>query len=145
MHDDFCHMCETNAEKLKSETYPVRRNAVVSVRKVIAAGADRHYRPPTNHEVGPLSAWAAKILGWGGLMDTSVYFGVECRGCENRIAQVEVISGPRIYQWFVPRVPPFEVRRGELRDISNLSSSARIVFEAPTLDYLETHPTFHYV
>jgi hypothetical protein len=35
----------------------------VSVRKVIAAGADRHYRPPTNHEVGPLSAWAAKILG----------------------------------------------------------------------------------
>jgi hypothetical protein len=78
-------------------------------------------------------------------MDTSVYFGVECRGCENRIALVEVISGPRIYQWFVPRVPPFEVRCESCGTSRTYRLRHVIVFEAPTLDYLEPHPTFHYV
>jgi hypothetical protein len=78
-------------------------------------------------------------------LTTSVYFGVECRRCDQRIALVEVISGPRIYQWLVPRVPPFEV------DCDNCGTSRRygyrhlIVFESPTLENFETHPAFEHI
>jgi|ERR1017187_4160024 hypothetical protein len=35
-------------------------------------------------------------------------FGVWCRRCDNRIALVEVTSRPKIYQWFIPRLPRFK-------------------------------------
>jgi hypothetical protein len=39
----------------------------------------------------------------------SVYFGIECRSCCERIPLVEVISGPHISGWGVPDVKPFRV------------------------------------
>lgn len=78
-------------------------------------------------------------------VDTSVYFGVYCRCCDNRIALVEVISGPRIYQWFVPRIPPFEVRCEKCGASLTYRYRHVIVFEAPTLEDLDTHPAFRYV
>ena len=75
-------------------------------------------------------------------MTTSVYFGVECRRCDNRIPLVEVISGPRIYQWYVPRIPPFEVCCERCGTARTYRYRHVIVFEAPTLDDFETHPAF---
>jgi len=79
------------------------------------------------------------------VVDTSVYFGVCCRRCDTRIALVEVISGPRIYQWFVPRIPPFEVHCEHCDVVQTYRYRHIIVFEAPTLENLETHPAFRYV
>jgi hypothetical protein len=79
------------------------------------------------------------------LVDTSVYFGVCCRRCDNRIALVEVISGPRIYQWFVPRIPPFEVRCNHCGVTQTYRYRHIIVFEFPTLENLETRAAFRYV
>lgn len=79
------------------------------------------------------------------LVDTSVYFGVCCRRCDHRIALVEVISGPKIYLWFVPRVPPFEVRCENCGVAQTYRYRHVIVFEVPTLDNLETHPAFRHV
>ena len=56
-----------------------------------------------------------------------------CRRCDNRIALVEVISGPRIYQWFVPRIPPFEVRCEKCGASLTYRYRHVIVFEAPPL------------
>ena len=77
-------------------------------------------------------------------MDASVYFGVRCRRC-NRIALVEVTSGPRISQWFVPRIPPFEVQCEKCGTSLTYRSRHVIVFEAPTLENLDTHPAFRNV
>jgi hypothetical protein len=78
-------------------------------------------------------------------LTTSVYFGVDCRRCDNRIPLVEVISGPRIYQWYVPHIPPFEVRCGECGCCRTYRYRHVIVFEAPTLAEFETHPAFENV
>jgi hypothetical protein len=78
-------------------------------------------------------------------VDASVYFGVCCRRCDNRIALVEVISGPRIYQWFVPRIPPFEVRCENCGISRTYRYRHVVVFEAPALENLETHPAFRHV
>jgi hypothetical protein len=75
-------------------------------------------------------------------LTTSVYFGVECRSCDNRIPLVEVISGPRIYQWFVPRLPPFEVRCEKCGISRTYHHRQVIVFEAPTIEDFEAHPAF---
>ena len=76
------------------------------------------------------------------LLTTSVYFGIDCQRCDHRIPLVEVISGPRLYQWFVPRVPPFEVRC-ESCGVSRIYRSRHvIVFEATTIEDLDTHPAF---
>ena len=78
-------------------------------------------------------------------VDSSVYFGVYCRRCDHRIALVEVISGPKIYQWFVPRIPPFEVRCESCGTSRTYRYRHVIVFEAPALENLETHPAFRHV
>jgi len=75
-------------------------------------------------------------------LSISVYFGVDCRRCDNRIPLVEVISGPRIYQWFVPRVPPFEVQCDKCGCSRTYRDRHVIVFESPTIDNFETHPAF---
>lgn len=75
-------------------------------------------------------------------LTTSVYFGIDCRRCDHRIPLVEVISGPRIYQWYVPRIPPFEVCCEKCGTARTCRSLHVIVFEAPTLDDFETHPAF---
>ena len=80
-----------------------------------------------------------------GLLTTSVYFGIDCRQCDHRIPLVEVISGPRVYQWFVPRLPPFEVRCVKCGACRTYRCRHVIVFEAPTVDDLETHPAFRNV
>ena len=79
------------------------------------------------------------------LLSTSVYFGIDCRRCDKRIPLVEVISGPRIYQWFVPRVPPFEVRCESCGSSRIYRFRHVIVFEAPTIEDLDTHPAFRNV
>jgi hypothetical protein len=78
-------------------------------------------------------------------MPTSVYFGVDCRRCDHRIPLVEVISGPRVYQWFVPSIPPFEVCCKECGTSHSYRSRHVIVFEAPTVEDLECHPAFRNV
>lgn len=78
-------------------------------------------------------------------MTTSVYFGIDCRRCDHRIPLVEVISGPRIYQWFVPKIPPFEVRCENCGASRTYRDRHVIVFEAPTIEDLETHPAFRNV
>lgn len=57
----------------------------------------------------------------------------------------EVISGPRIYQWFVPRIPPFEVRCGKCGSCQTYRYRHVIVFEAPTFAEFEAHPAFENV
>ena len=78
-------------------------------------------------------------------MTTSVYFGIDCRRCDQRIPLVEVISGPRIYQWFVPRAPPFQVRCESCGSTKTYRFRHVIVFEAPTIEDLDTHPAFRNV
>ena len=78
-------------------------------------------------------------------MTTSVYFGIDCRRCDHRIPLVEVISGPRIYQWFVPQIPPFEVRCENCGASRTYRDRHVIVFEAPTIEDLETHAAFRNV
>ena len=78
-------------------------------------------------------------------LSTSVYFGVDCRRCDHRIPLVEVISGPRVYQWFVPRLPPFEVRCTNCGTSRTYRSRHVIVFAAPTIEDFETHLAFERV
>jgi DNA-directed RNA polymerase subunit RPC12/RpoP len=78
-------------------------------------------------------------------LTTSVYFGIDCRRCDQRIPLVEVISGPRIYQWFVPRVRPFQVRCERCGSTRIYRFRHVIVFEAPTIEDLDTHPAFRNV
>ena len=79
------------------------------------------------------------------LLTTSVYFGIDCRRCDHRIPLVEVISGPRVYQWFVPPVPAFKVRCENCGHSRAYRHRHVIVFEAPTIEDLETHPAFRNV
>lgn len=78
-------------------------------------------------------------------MTTSVYFGIDCRRCDHRIPLVEVISGPRIHRWFIPCVPPFVVRCERCGESRTYRFRHLIVFEAPTVEDLQTHPAFRNV
>lgn len=78
-------------------------------------------------------------------MTTSVYFGVTCGGCDERIRLVEVISGPRIYQWYVPQIPPFEVRCPHCGTARTYRYRHIEVFSADTIEYFQEHPAFRNV
>jgi hypothetical protein len=75
-------------------------------------------------------------------MSTSVYFGVDCRRCDHRIPLVEVVSGPRVYQWFVPCISPFEVYCQKCGTSHTYRARHVIVFEASTVENLQCHPAF---
>ena len=78
-------------------------------------------------------------------MATSIYLDVWCRGCEKHIALAELISGPRIFQWILPRVRPFEVQCRLCTTRHKYSQPDIIVFEdEPTADFTE-HPAFRNV
>ena len=78
-------------------------------------------------------------------MDTSVYFGVDCRQCDHRIALVEVISGPRMYQWLIPHISQFEVQCPSCGTSKTYSYRHVIVFETATLKNFDAHPAFQSV
>ena len=78
-------------------------------------------------------------------MATSVYFGVWCRECESHVPLVEVISGPRIYQWVLPCVPPFEVRCCTCNQRFRYTDADIMVFEEQTLANFAEHPVFRNV
>ena len=78
-------------------------------------------------------------------LDTCVYFGIYCRVCDNRIPLVEVISGPKVYQWFVPNIPRFQVHCDQC-GVSRIYHSRHVfVFEAQTLTNFWKHPAFRFV
>jgi hypothetical protein len=74
------------------------------------------------------------------LLTTSVYFGIDCGRCDHRNPLVEVISGLQDLQWFVPRVPPFEVHCGNCGASRTRRQRHVILLEAPTIEDLEDLP-----
>ena len=58
---------------------------------------------------------------------------------------VEVVSGPRVYQWIVAGIPPFEVGCEKYGTSRTDRSRHLTVFEAPTVEDLECHPAFRNV
>src|SRR5215470_10717053 len=79
----------------------------ISVTKVICYFEEFRYSvlQPRQGSVYGSMQWSG-----GGSFEHLCVFRNDYRQCDHRIPPVEVISGSRIYQWFVPHVVPFEVR-----------------------------------
>lgn len=63
--------------------------------------------------------------------DASVYFGVECRTCLERVPLVELESGPHVACWTVPTVKPFSVVCPQCHYRHDYKARHVIVYSAP--------------
>lgn len=75
--------------------------------------------------------------------DASVYFGVVCRRCGERIPLLELESGPHIAGWALPAVKPFHVVCPLCQSRQDYKARQVIVFSGPPPDRsFVVHPAF---
>jgi hypothetical protein len=78
--------------------------------------------------------------------ETAVYFGVECPLCERRLPLVEVISGPHVTHWTIPKVKPFVARCNACGQERPYRFVDLFVFPGPPpAPDFDVHPVFKYI
>lgn len=75
--------------------------------------------------------------------DTSVYFGVQCPYCGERLPLVEVISAPHVISWRIPEVKPFRAECTKCALACEYHFEDLFVFPGPPprADF-DVHPVF---
>jgi hypothetical protein len=78
--------------------------------------------------------------------DTSVYFGVQCPQCAERLPMVEVISAPHVISWHIPLVKPFRAACTKCGIQREYRYEDLFVFPGPppATDF-DMHPVFRYI
>src|SRR5215831_14381315 len=104
------------------------------------SGGAYSHSAASKSEVGAYAIGRAEVL-----LTASVYFGIVAGGVINASRWSKSSQVPGFYPWFVPRVPPFQVRCERCGSSRIYRFRHVIVFEAPTIEDLDTHPAFRNV